>query len=1154
MNILLISECSGSALKETRRILDQFAERKGVRTWQTHITQNGLDTLRRLLRKTARRNTAVACHWLRKKNYSELIWIVGNTKRFDINGNVPTNITTRDILRTSDEESWQSIHGIKILASIAGLFHDLGKSSSAFQKLLRSEGSDYFRHEWVSLRLFQAFVNYCKDNKVFANSSEDNDDKKWLKCLENLTESENIEAKHTNYLKASELLENIKPYCCCDETQDGCNANLNAIKTIKSIDSMPTIAKTVMWLIVTHHKLPTKKNNDCFISNIFSALSYKDDYEKNNYNKNDDNNIKKTIVEWQKFWDFSEFDFKIDKTWTDKANYLAKEALRHKSFIDKDWLNDICSLHLSRLCLILADHYYSSHKIRNDKFCKENRKIVYANTCKDKDDKEAKKTDKQQNKAYGNQYLNEHLINVAKYAERISKTLPNLINELPRITRNKKFTERTEKERFIWQNKAYDVAVSLRDKSKKHGFFGINMASTGCGKTLANGKIMYGLADPAIGARFSIALGLRVLTLQTGDYYRNKLHLSDDDLATLIGSSVIKELHDTEKDQSNSQKEQQNDSLLEDIYVNFSGQSNIGLFGRWLENLDVKKILSSPVIVCTIDHLIYATECTRGGKHMTPMLRLLTSDLIIDEPDEFSVHDSYALIRLVHCAGMLGSKVLLSSATLPPDFVYALFEAYKEGRKKWIQSFGETDRKDVEAEKICCAWFDEQKIQNNLCDSLDHFKKEHVKFVETRVKFLQKNLSNKKAYIADILPAKDTEYTTGHDDVIVDRVVQTIESEMYKLHANNCNYIEMKSGKKIAYSCGLIRFANIKPLIEITKKIYQTNVKNSYAISLCCYHSQHILAVRSKIESILDKHLSRQNQEQHETAIKKEITKILEQSNQDVENVIFLVLASPVAEVGRDHDYDWAIVEPSSMRSIIQLAGRVRRHRVESYSKDQQYNICLLNENIKTLKNENDCVYEYPGYENKENKLQTKQLKQVLRESQYVNISSIPRIQNNKNNEKDNNCLNNLVDLEHKRMCDLHEEIKDWWEKPQATLCGNMQWNKQFRREKFEEDDERFFVFLNDDVDDNNGDSHFNFKDIYEGLHNSRFEESKEQPGNNVYIFGGYNDYFEIISELSENKNLSMEDCCKKFCFIDLKSGWMYRFHDVFGFWDGEKV
>jgi CRISPR-associated endonuclease/helicase Cas3 len=57
MNVLLISQCSYKALKETRRIIDQFAERKGTRTWQTSITQQGLLALRKLLKKTARRNS-----------------------------------------------------------------------------------------------------------------------------------------------------------------------------------------------------------------------------------------------------------------------------------------------------------------------------------------------------------------------------------------------------------------------------------------------------------------------------------------------------------------------------------------------------------------------------------------------------------------------------------------------------------------------------------------------------------------------------------------------------------------------------------------------------------------------------------------------------------------------------------------------------------------------------------------------------------------------------------------------------------------------------------------------------------------------------------------------------------------------------------------
>ena len=74
MNVLLVSQCSKRALTETRRILDQFAERRGDRTWQTAITRAGLDTLRKLLRQTARKNTAVACHWIRARDHSELLW------------------------------------------------------------------------------------------------------------------------------------------------------------------------------------------------------------------------------------------------------------------------------------------------------------------------------------------------------------------------------------------------------------------------------------------------------------------------------------------------------------------------------------------------------------------------------------------------------------------------------------------------------------------------------------------------------------------------------------------------------------------------------------------------------------------------------------------------------------------------------------------------------------------------------------------------------------------------------------------------------------------------------------------------------------------------------------------------------------------------
>ncbi|HBO71211.1 MAG TPA: type I-F CRISPR-associated helicase Cas3, partial [Acinetobacter sp.] len=108
---------------------------------------------------------------------------------------------------------------------------------------------------------------------------------------------------------------------------------------------------------------------------------------------------------------------------------------------------------------------------------------------------------------------------------------------------------------------------------------------------------------------------------------------------------------------------------------------------------------------------------------------------------------------------------------------------------------------------------------------------------------------------------------------------------------------------------------------------------------------------------------------------------------------IFVVLASPLAEVGRDHDYDWAIVEPSSMRSIIQLAGRVLRHREKSVIEP---NIVLLNQNYKALNGREIC-FARPGFEMKsstESLLldKTLNLKGLLRKDTYEIINAIPRI------------------------------------------------------------------------------------------------------------------------------------------------------------------
>ncbi|WP_404360682.1 hypothetical protein [Methylotuvimicrobium sp. KM1] len=98
MMVTFICECEKKALNRTSRVLDAFANRIGSRTWQTVITEEGLQAVKKLLRKSATKNTAVACHWIRSRSRSELVWIVGNRNQFNHAGIVSVNTTSKELI------------------------------------------------------------------------------------------------------------------------------------------------------------------------------------------------------------------------------------------------------------------------------------------------------------------------------------------------------------------------------------------------------------------------------------------------------------------------------------------------------------------------------------------------------------------------------------------------------------------------------------------------------------------------------------------------------------------------------------------------------------------------------------------------------------------------------------------------------------------------------------------------------------------------------------------------------------------------------------------------------------------------------------------------------------------------------------------------
>lgn len=95
MIVTFVSQCEKKSLKRTRRILDSFANRIGDNVWQTAITEDGLTTVKQLLRKSATKSTAVSCHRNKTRQLTELVWVVGNKRQFNEVGVVPVNRTKR---------------------------------------------------------------------------------------------------------------------------------------------------------------------------------------------------------------------------------------------------------------------------------------------------------------------------------------------------------------------------------------------------------------------------------------------------------------------------------------------------------------------------------------------------------------------------------------------------------------------------------------------------------------------------------------------------------------------------------------------------------------------------------------------------------------------------------------------------------------------------------------------------------------------------------------------------------------------------------------------------------------------------------------------------------------------------------------------------
>lgn len=980
MIVTFISQCEKKALSRTRRVLDAFADRIGDNTWQTVITEDGLIAVKKLLRKTVTKNTAVSCHWIRGRRRSELMWIVGNRNKFNEQGIVPVNTTRKSLAQNRWENDWHYLPLIKALVAVSALLHDWGKATVLFQKKLLEKNNQFkgdpLRHEWISCLLLNALVH---------SSGNIESDEAWLKLL--IQQSWNEELLKQTISKNS------------DQS--------------KVLDQLPPLAQLVAWLIVSHHRLPALKEeqrrkeyaevNKETVTSLFKSIKADWGYQ----NKFDEDDYKQRL---KLCFEFDQGLLSQSTEWTKQikkwsARLLQASDTTEQIFSDGSWR---VILHHARLCLMLGDHYYSS--CNADKNWKTNLSLR-ANT--DPKTKQAK------------QFLDEHLVRVSDNAMRVAQSLSRLADEMEPAYDIQKLKKKSP-QGFEWQDQAVkgiQQFIQKNESEANQGWFIVNMASTGKGKTIANAKIMQALSKDAQSLRYILALGLRTLTLQTGDSYRQDIGLSHDELVVLIGSKAVQELHHQNKkehpqDEFHTVEEIGSESLedLLDNELNYESMPQAdfmnALFPQHQEERN-KAFLYKPVLVCTIDHIMAATETKRGGKYILPSLRLSSSDLVIDEVDDFNGQDLIAITRLIHLAGMLGRKVMISSATIPPALAEGFFNAYQQG---WVLYCAFKKLKKVDTVTM---WVDEFKTRIQTIDlaqqkeAIQQYKNAHDRFVELRAAALSKQIIKHKAYLidcSDLIAEKE-----------IQRLDQSLQAEYFKRIQQNVEHlhrdhhsIDVKTGKKVSF--GVIRVANISLCVALTRFLLKTGWSQGITPRVMAYHSRQVLLLRSKQEQHLDHILKRKEKAGEQAAVfSDEVIRQHLDSTTD-ENVIFILVATPVEEVGRDHDFDWAIVEPSSFRSIIQLSGRVLRHRKREVD-IQKPNIALLQYNLKGL-HRAKVAFEKPGFEVNSAKgnfiLETKNLSELIDPEHLQQINAIPRIKPNQPLQS----IKKLADLEHAVMAD----------------------------------------------------------------------------------------------------------------------------------------
>ena len=500
-----------------------------------------------------------------------------------------------------------------------------------------------------------------------------------------------------------------------------------------------------------------------------------------------------------------------------------------------------------------------------------------------------------------------HTQHQAQFALDLSSNQLGPLPTLARAAQHAIDAKRCAAGKFGWQAELHD---HLKAGAGAPAFVAVT-AGTGSGKTIASAQVMRALGS----SRWTYCLGLRSLTLQTGRSYQEDLNLTDADLAVVIGDQVAKKAFEMESQAGNEAAG--SESLIQEpeatLVAGAQPEEWLALLTGERTPAELKSVFPSrkldfvaaPVVVCTVDQLIGVTRLSSVSKALE-YKRLQSADLVLDEIDNYSPDELKHIARLCCLVGLARKNLVCLSATMGPLHVEALLDAYREGVRLNHQLTGlGADLRFTTAANTCPPASVLLGAGVPLQAALEH----NERF----------NLATRDA--GDRLPPKAT---LGLLECQAGAHAHVLE-EALRLHAINATDVD---GARV--SAGFIKMNTVGSARSLAKYLFEvTDLPADVELAVVCYHARYTGLEMTLIDRALNQVTNRKRlspgSEFSAEALQHYIRPILAGVRKP--NLLIIAVTTSIIETGRDHDYDWAILEPSSHRSLIQAAGRVRRHR-----------------------------------------------------------------------------------------------------------------------------------------------------------------------------------------------------------------------------------